>query len=197
MGRKASIKRKTKETDILIELELGSVRESEINSGVPFFDHMLSSMARHGRFYLKLKCKGDYEIDDHHSVEDVGITLGQAFKEALGDRAGTVRFSDATVPMDDALSLVAIDLSGRPFFQYNGRELKGYVGKYNEELTMEFLRSFATHAGINLHVNLYYGDNGHHVHESIFKALAVSLYRAATIDISLKGEIPSTKGTIS
>ena len=196
MNRNASISRKTKETDISIDLTLDSLKESEISTGVPFFDHMLTSMSKHGRFFMKLKCKGDYEIDDHHSVEDVGITMGQAFDKALGEKKGIVRFSDATVPMDEALAMSSIDVSGRPFFNYSGKELKGYIGKYNEELTIEFLRSFAMNAKINLHINVFYGDNGHHLHEAIFKALGVSLHKAMKVDDTLQGKIQSTKGSI-
>ncbi|MBP7735918.1 MAG: imidazoleglycerol-phosphate dehydratase HisB [Spirochaetes bacterium] len=196
MERKGSVKRKTKETDIALELILDSVEKSEIASGVPFFDHMLESMSKHGRFRLTLSCKGDNDIDDHHSVEDIGICLGQALKQALGDKAGIVRFGDVTIPMDDALTLVAVDLSGRPFYKYTGPLLNGSIATYSEELTDEFLRALAMNAGINLHVMVYYGQNKHHVHETIFKALGISLYRAASRDLGLKGEVPSTKGTI-
>jgi imidazoleglycerol-phosphate dehydratase len=196
MERSASLARKTAETDIAVELILHAVRESAINSGVPFFDHMLSSMAKHGRFYLHLTCQGDNEIDDHHSVEDIGISVGQAFKSALGDKKGIYRFGDAVIPMDDSLSMVVVDLSGRPFFHYEGEELKGYIGRYNEELTGEFLRAFAVNAGVNLHVRVFSGKNRHHVHESIFKALGIALYKASILDSLLAGSILSTKGTI-
>ena len=125
------------------------------------------------------------EIDDHHSVEDIGIALGQAFKQALGDKAGIIRFGDATIPMDDALTMVAIDLSGRPFYKYTGPELNGSIGTFSEELTDEFLRAFAMNAGVNLHVTVFYGQNKHHVHETIFKALGIALHKAAAIDESL------------
>lgn len=196
MERSATITRKTAETDISINLILHTVRDSSINSGVPFFDHMLASAAKHGRFYLHLTCQGDNEIDDHHSVEDIGISLGQAFKSALGEKKGIYRFGDAVIPMDDALSLVAVDLSGRPFFHYEGDQLKGYIGRYNEELTGEFLQAFAVNAGVNLHVRVFCGSSRHHVHESIFKALGIALYKASMIDSLLAGKILSTKGTI-
>ncbi len=196
MERKGSVKRKTKETDIALELILDNVEKSEIASGVPFFDHMLESMSKHGRFRLTLSCKEDNDIDDHHSVEDIGICLGQALKQALGDKAGIVRFGDVTIPMDDALTLVAVDLSGRRFYKYTGPLLNGSIATYSEELTDEFLRALAMNAGINLHVMVYYGQNKHHVHETIFKALGISLYRAASRDLGVKGEVPSTKGTI-
>jgi imidazoleglycerol-phosphate dehydratase len=196
MKRQGTITRKTKETDISAELLLESTEQSTIMSGVPFFDHMLSAMSRHGRFRLALTCKGDREIDDHHSVEDIGIALGQAFKSALGDKAGITRFGDATIPMDDALTLVAIDLSGRPFYKYTGPELNGSIGGFSEELTDEFLRAFAVNAGVNLHVTVFYGQNKHHVHETIFKALGIALAKAVAFDETLGGQIPSTKGTI-
>jgi imidazoleglycerol-phosphate dehydratase len=196
MERKGSVARKTKETDITLELILDSIEKSRIASGVPFFDHMLESMSKHGRFRLGLSCAGDNDIDDHHSVEDIGICLGQALKQALGDKAGIVRFGDATIPMDDALTMVAVDLSGRPFYKYTGPLLNGTIAAFSEELTDEFLRALAMNAGINLHVMVYYGQNKHHVHETIFKALGIALYKAASRDLGLKGEVPSTKGTI-
>ncbi len=196
MKRHGTVSRKTKETDISINLILDCIEPSKISSGVPFFDHMLASMSKHGRLRLELACKGDTDIDDHHSVEDVGIALGQAFKHALGDKSGILRFGDSTIPMDDALTMVAIDLSGRPFYKYTGPELNGSVGAYNEELTDEFLRAFAMNAGVNLHVTVFYGQNKHHVHETIFKALGIALAKAAAIDEALGGQIPSTKGTI-
>ena len=197
MKRKSEEKRKTRETDIAIELELSSLENSVIDSGVPFFDHMLSSLSRHGRFFLKLSCSGDHHIDDHHSVEDIGISLGSAFRKILGDKKGIRRFGDATVPMDDALTLAAVDLSGRAYFRYDGMELKGTIKKYSEELTIEFLRSFASSAGINLHVKVINGENRHHIHESIFKALGIALFKAYSIDGSLENSIPSTKGTLA
>ncbi len=196
MIRKAEIKRKTSETDITLKLMLENTEKLEINSGVPFFDHMLSAMSKHGRFSLELQCKGDLAVDDHHSIEDIGICLGKAFKKALGDLSGVIRFGDATVPMDDSLAKVAVDLSGRPYFKYTGQELKGFIGNYDAELTKEFLRSFASNAEINLHISVLYGDNGHHIHEAIFKALGLSLYRASSIDTLLKDNIQSTKGSL-
>ncbi len=196
MTRTATIERKTSETDISIRLVLDSNEPSIINSGVSFFDHMLNSMSRHGQFHLNITCKGDVHIDDHHSVEDIGICLGKTFKEALGDKAGIKRFGNSIIPMDEALTMVAIDISGRSFFKYSGTELKGSVKTYSEELTLEFLRAFSDNAGINLHVVQKYGDNRHHIHESIFKALGVALKSACSIDPSIKGVVPSTKGTI-
>lgn len=196
MRRTAEIKRKTSETDIVVIIDIDSAEISQIDTGVPFFDHMLSSMSRHGRFYLNVKCQGDTVIDDHHSVEDTGICIGRAIKEALGDKAGIKRFGHAVIPMDEALTLSAVDLSGRAYFKYTGKDLKGTIKKYNEELTPEFLRSLAMGAEMNLHIEQKYGDNRHHIHESIFKALGVSLYQAFMIDEKLQGEILSTKGTI-
>lgn len=196
MKRRGTVTRKTKETDISIDVILESIEQSKINSGVPFFDHMLASMSKHGRFLLDLSCKGDREIDDHHSVEDVGIALGQAFKQALGNKSGITRFGDATIPMDDALTMVAIDLSGRPFYKYTGPALNGSIGTFSEELTDEFLRAFAMNAGVNLHVSVFYGQNRHHVHETIYKALGIALAKAVAVDETLGGQIPSTKGAI-
>jgi imidazoleglycerol-phosphate dehydratase len=197
MERTAVIERKTSETDIRLELNLdNAVSASDIRTGVPFFDHMMNSMSRHGRFHLIIRCKGDTHIDDHHSVEDIGICLGKAFREALGDKSGIKRFGHAVIPMDDALTLAAVDIAGRSFYKYTGSALKGYIKEYSEELTSEFLRTFSDNAGINLHIEQKYGDNRHHIHESIFKALGVALYQACMTDDSLKGKIPSTKGTI-
>lgn len=196
MERSAKKNRITGETDVSVEIALDSVKKSDIKSGVAFFDHMLNSMARHGRLYVKLTCLGDTEVDDHHSVEDIGITMGTALKEALSDKAGITRFGEATIPMDDALTLVSIDLSGRSYFNYYGPEMKGIVGVYDEELTIEFLRALATSAGMNLHVRVLAGENRHHIHESLFKALGIALHRATSIDPLLNGQTPSTKGIL-
>ncbi len=196
MERKAEIKRKTKETDIVLRLILESMKQSKIDSGIPFFDHMLSSMSKHGRFLLDVQCKGDFEIDGHHSIEDIGICFGKAFKKTLGDMAGCSRFGDAVIPMDDALALVAIDIGGRPHFKYSGPDLQGQLGEYSEELTIEFIKSFAHNADINIHIILYHGENRHHIHEAIFKAVGVSIYKACSIDAFLKNEVQSTKGVV-
>lgn len=197
MERKATITRRTSETDIKISLLIDGQGPSRIFSGVPFFDHMLSAMARHGRFVLDLQCTGDTEVDDHHTVEDVGICMGKAIHKALGEKAGIMRFGDATVPMDDALAQVAIDLSGRAYFHYSGIKLNGRIGAYSEELTVEFLRALATHAELNLHVIVHHGENRHHIHEAVFKAVGIALRKAWAEDAKLEGEIPSTKGTVS
>lgn len=197
MARTAVVQRKTSETDIILELNLDDTDSpGNIGSGIPFFDHMMNSMSKHGRFHLTIKCTGDIHVDDHHSVEDIGICLGKAFREALGDKSGIKRFAHVAIPMDDALTLASVDISGRPFFKYTGSVLKGYIKEYSEELTPEFLRAFTDNAGINLHIEQKYGDNRHHIHESIFKALGMALYQGCMIDDSLKGKIPSTKGTI-
>ena len=194
--RKAEIKRKTKETDISLKLQLSDLTASTVNSGVAFFDHMLLSMAKHGRFNLQLECKGDIEIDAHHSVEDIGICLGKAFKEALGEKSGMVRFGEAIVPMDDALTMVGVDISGRYHLEISGTEFTGCINNYPEELTEEFFKAFAVNAGINLHIKVLLGENRHHVHESIFKSVGIALYRATIIDPMLNDQVMSTKGVI-
>jgi imidazoleglycerol-phosphate dehydratase len=196
MARTGDCNRKTKETDIVISVTLDSIEESKVSSGVPFFDHMLLSLARHGRMRLAVACMGDTHVDDHHTVEDIGICLGQALRLALGGREGITRFGNAIVPMDDALALAAVDISGRPFFCYTGEPLTGYISRYSEELTLEFFRSFVDNAGINLHLNLMRAGNRHHVHEAMFKAAARALHQACGIDQSLRGAVPSEKGTI-
>jgi imidazoleglycerol-phosphate dehydratase len=196
MIREASYSRTTGETDISVEVKLLSVAKSDINSGVPFFDHMLSALARHGKMQLSVVCKGDTHIDDHHSVEDIGICLGHAIKAALGDKRGITRFGFASVPMDEALSQVSIDVSGRGYLVYNGEKLQGYIKEYSEELTLEFLQALSQNSGICIHVNLLYGTNRHHIHESIFKSLAVALRNAFEIDALSASTIPSTKGTL-
>ncbi|HEY1405897.1 MAG TPA: imidazoleglycerol-phosphate dehydratase HisB [Spirochaetota bacterium] len=195
--RKGSFERSTKETSISVSLQLGSSAESRIESGVPFFDHMLTSFSKHGMISLQLSCKGDTHIDDHHSVEDIGIVIGKAFLAALGDKKGITRFGFSSMPMDDALCQVSIDLSGRPYYRYEGAKLEGKIKAYDEELTSEFLYAFAVNAGANVHVNLLYGDNRHHIHEAIFKAMGLALRNAYSIDPMRSDEIPSTKGTLS
>jgi imidazoleglycerol-phosphate dehydratase len=196
MARKSEIKRKTAETDIAVRLNLDGWQKPAVKTGVPFLDHMLDSMSRHGRFQLEIECSGDYQLDDHHTVEDAGICLGKAFKKALGDKAGIKRFGNAVVPMDDALVQTAVDLSGRAYFQYAGAELRGTIGRYSEELTVEFLRAFAANAEMNLHVMLISGENRHHIHEAIFKSLGMALREAFSMDPAMNGEIPSTKGAL-
>ena len=196
MSRYSLVERKTLETSIRIELDLDSNEKSVISSGVDFFDHMLNSMSRHGRFYMNLSCSGDTNVDDHHSVEDVGICLGAALRESLGSKAGIRRFGHAMIPMDDALAVAVVDLSGRAYFRYTGIPLNGQIKKYSEELTIEFMRALSDNAGINLHIELKCGDNRHHIHEAIFKALGVALSSAFSIDPGAGAAIPSTKGII-
>jgi len=196
MSRTSSLSRKTKETDISVFVNLDSNEESVIESGIPFFDHMLNSMVKHADIHVNVKCKGDTEIDFHHSVEDIGICLGRAVKEALADKAGIVRFGNAVVPMDESLTEVAIDISGRSYFVYSGDDLNGQIRDYDEELTIEFFRSLTVNSDINLHILQRYGFNRHHIHESIFKAVGVALKEAVSISPGRENIIPSTKGTI-
>ena len=195
-NRKSEYSRKTNETDISVSLELVTPQDSSVNTGVPFLDHMLLSFAKHGRMALNLTCNGDTNIDDHHSVEDIGICLGSAFASALGDKKGIYRFGEAFAPMDDALVLSALDLSGRAHFEYKGSELNGYIGPYSEELTREFFKAFAVNGGINLHIHVLSGSNRHHVHEAIFKSAGLALYRAVLIDPLVSDAILSTKGKL-
>ncbi len=196
MSRYSLIERKTLETSIRLELDLDSRVKSVISSGVDFFDHMLNSMSKHGRFYINLACTGDTYIDDHHTVEDIGICMGMAFRQALGDKTGIRRFGHAMIPMDDALAVTAVDLSGRAYFKYTGVPLTGQIKNYSEELTMEFLRALSDNGGINLHAELRHGDNRHHIHEALFKSLGVALHAASSIDPELGGAVLSTKGII-
>lgn len=196
MSRSATVQRKTGETDIRCSLILDSMEPSSISTGVPFFDHMLDALSRHARWTLEIECNGDTHIDDHHSVEDVGLVLGEAFNRALGEREGIQRYGDALVPMDESLVHSALDISGRPFFLYTGDALQGTIGTYSEELTLEFLRAFTVRAAVTLHVRLLHGENRHHIHEAVFKSLATALYRASSLDPLRTGEIPSTKGSL-
>jgi len=196
MERTAKFSRKTKETDIFVSIGLDSNEESQIDSGIPFFDHMLNAMFRHGDMHVTITCKGDVEVDFHHSVEDIGICLGKVLEQALGNKAGIKRFGASSVPMDDSLTNVSIDISGRAYFKYTGMDLDLKIKDYDEELTLEFFRSFAVNSGINLHIQQLYGENRHHIHESIFKAAGVALKEAIEIDEKRKNVIPSTKGTI-
>lgn len=196
MERQSLITRKTKETDIKLKIILGSIEVSSVDTGVFFLDHMLSSVAKHGRMMIDCKCTGDYHIDDHHSVEDIGICFGKALKEALGDKAGMTRFGSAFIPMDESLTGAVIDLSGRGFFHYEGEKLSGYIKNYAEELTMEFFRALAINAEITLHLIFQYGENRHHIHESLFKSFAVAFRQAYSYDKEIEGIVPSTKGVL-
>ena len=193
--REGSVERCTKETSISVQIDLDGTGKGEIHSGIGFFDHMLNLFAAHGLFDMKLQCNGDTEVDGHHSVEDIGIALGQAVKEALGDKKGIARYGSFYLPMDESLAFVALDISGRPFLVYDGGEMAPMIGGYDTELTEEFLRAFAFHAGITLHVKVLYGKNSHHKVEAIFKALGHALRIAVEKDARVQG-VPSTKGVL-
>ncbi|HJC21221.1 MAG TPA: imidazoleglycerol-phosphate dehydratase HisB [Candidatus Butyricicoccus avicola] len=190
--RQATICRETKETQIALYLNLEG-GERKIETGIGFFDHMLNSFAVHGGFGLILKCTGDLEVDGHHTVEDVGIALGQALARILGDRAGIARFGSSYVPMDEALGFCALDISGRPYLVYDAPMPQPMCGQYDTCLTVEFMRAFATHAGITLHLKSMYGDNAHHITEALYKALARALRQAVT---ETGGEVLSAKGVL-
>lgn len=195
MARKAKIQRKTTETDISIGVNLDGTGNGEISTTVAFIDHMLNLFARHGLFDLVVKAKGDRHIDDHHIVEDIGICLGDVVKKALGNKTGIVRYGSATVPMDESLCSVAIDISGRPYLIYNVEFKSRKIGKFDFSLIQEFFKSFSDHSGMTLHINLVYGKNNHHMAEAIFKAFALALRKAVTIHSRIEG-ILSTKGSL-
>jgi imidazoleglycerol-phosphate dehydratase len=195
MGRNAKSERKTKETVIAVELELDGGGAAEIETGIPFFNHMLEIFTRHGLFDIKIKAKGDIEVDYHHTVEDVGLTLGQAFKQALGDKQGISRFGEATVPLDEALAHVVVDLSGRPYLAYNVKIRPGRVGDFDTDLPHEFFQALANQLGMNLHMNVTQGENPHHIIEACFKALARAMEKATRVDERIKGVL-STKGSL-
>jgi imidazoleglycerol-phosphate dehydratase len=195
MSRTASLERITKETQIKLTMEIDGTGKSKICSSVPFLDHMLDLFTRHGLFDLSIEAKGDIDIDFHHTVEDIGIVLGQAFREALGDKIGIRRYGQATVPMDETLASVAIDLSGRPYMVYNVKLPKVKIGEFDVELAREFFQAFANNAGANLHINVLYGDNVHHILEACFKGLARALDQATQLDPRIEGVL-STKGKL-
>ena len=196
MKRQAEINRKTAETDIQLVLDLDGSGKSTIDSGVGFLDHMLTLFAKHGRFDLKVICRGDTQVDDHHSVEDIGICLGEAFGKALGDKAGIRRYGDCILPMDEALILSAVDISGRAHLSYDARMRAKKVGTFDVELAEEFWTAFARAAKLTLHIRQLDGKNAHHIIEGQFKSVARSLRTAVSIDPELAGEIPSTKGLL-
>lgn len=196
--RFAEIHRTTAETDVAVSIDLDGSGVSEIDTGIGFFDHMLTLFASHGQFDLNVKCDGDIEVDGHHSVEDIGITMGQAFHEAIGDKRGISRYGSFYLPMDETLVLAALDISGRPFLVYDPGDapMAPMIGGYDTELTEEFLRAFAFHAEITLHVKILYGTNSHHKVEAVFKAVAHALRTAVGKDERLGDAIPSTKGVL-
>jgi imidazoleglycerol-phosphate dehydratase len=195
MERIATIKRRTEETNVEIVLNLDGCGEYEIQTGIPFLNHMLSLLAKHGLFDLKIKARGDLEVDAHHTVEDVGICLGQAFRKALGEKRGIKRFGQSIVPMDEALALVSVDISGRPHLVYDVEMPAKTIGSFDSALTVDFLHAFVNHAAMTLHIRMLSGRNAHHIIEAIFKALAKALEMAAEVNPRVAG-VPSTKGEI-
>ncbi|GIO24559.1 imidazoleglycerol-phosphate dehydratase HisB [Oceanobacillus sp. J11TS1] len=193
--RHAEKKRQTKETNISLSLDLDGEGKSDLKTGVGFFDHMLTLLTKHGRLNLQVECEGDLEVDQHHTVEDIGIVLGQAFHEALGTKESIERYATATTPMDEALSRVSLDISGRSFLVYRVDGLKDKVGNFDTELVEEFLIGFTSHAKVTLHVEVLYGTNTHHMIESIFKGLGRAIREAVSVDPTMKG-VPSTKGSL-
>src|SRR5271166_431713 len=194
--RTASVKRATKETDVEVAIDLDGEGTSTISTGIGFLDHMLDLFARHSRIDVTVKAKGDLHIDHHHTTEDVGIALGQALKQALGEMKGITRYADVHVPMDEALTRVALDISGRPFLVFNVEFVRAKVGPFDTELVEEWFRAFAMNAAVTLHVATLYGTNDHHIAESCFKGLARALRAAVAIDPCAAHEVPSTKGTL-
>lgn len=194
-GRQAAVARKTNETDIQLEFGVDGTGKSQIVTQVPFLDHMLDLFTKHGQFDLKVAANGDIHIDDHHTVEDIGICLGQCLREALGDKRGIKRYASVFIPMDEALAQVVVDISNRPHFEYRAQYPSAQVGTFNTELVHEFLWKLALEARITLHVIVHYGQNTHHMIEAIFKALGRALDEATSIDPRVQG-VPSTKGVL-
>ena len=195
MGRSAEVERMTKETQIRILIDLDGTGRCDISTGIPFFDHMLTLFAVHGFFDLTVDANGDLDVDHHHTVEDVGIVLGDVVNQALGDRKRINRYGHAVTPMDEALASVTVDLSNRPYLVYNVAGLKGSGVHFDISLAKEFFRAFANHCGLNLHINVHYGENAHHVVESVFKATARALDMAARTDERITG-VRSSKGAL-
>ncbi|HLR14472.1 MAG TPA: imidazoleglycerol-phosphate dehydratase HisB [Bacillota bacterium] len=195
MKRSYETKRSTTETTIDLAFMLDGTGDENIRTGVGFFDHMLTLFTKHGRFDLSVQCDGDLHVDQHHTVEDVGIVLGQAFQQAIGTKEGIQRYATVTTPMDESLSTVSIDISGRPHLVYHVEGLKDTVGQFDTELVQEFFQGFVNHAGITLHINLQYGQNTHHIIESIFKGFGRALGEASAKNAQITG-IPSTKGLL-
>jgi imidazoleglycerol-phosphate dehydratase len=194
--RTAQIKRKTAETDICLSLNLDGSGVSNIDTGCGFLNHMLTLFAKHGRFDLNVTCKGDIDVDDHHTVEDIGIALGDAFAQALGEKRGIIRYGDIVLPMDEALILCAVDISGRSYLGYDLQIPTEKVGTFDTELTEEFYQGFTRRAGLTLHIRQLAGTNSHHIIEGSFKAVARVLRAAVAIDAAYADEIPSTKGVL-
>ena len=194
--RTATVKRDTLETRIEVTLNLDGSGKSEFNTGIPFLEHMLDQVARHGMLDLQIQAKGDLHIDAHHTVEDVGITLGQAFVEAVGDKTGLRRYGHAYVPLDEALSRVVIDFSGRPGLEYGVEFPRARIGDFDVDLFAEFFQGFVNHAKVTLHIDVIRGDNAHHIAETVFKAFGRALRMALEIDPRMEGIMPSTKGSL-
>lgn len=194
--RAADVARSTNETRISVSIDLDGEGKAAISTGVGFFDHMLDLFARHGLFDVSVQADGDLDVDDHHTVEDCGIALGEAFRKALGDKRGVVRYADAHVPMDETLSRVCVDISGRPFLVFRTDFTADKIGTFDTELVREFFQAFAMNAGLTLHVETFYGVNNHHIAESCFKGLGRALRKAVAIDAREGGRIPSTKGAL-
>lgn len=194
--RTATIKRKTKETDIEVSVNLDGTGKSDAATGIGFFDHMLDLLARHSRIDIAVKAAGDLHVDFHHTTEDVGIALGQAVRQALGDMKGITRYAGIHMPMDETLTRVVIDISGRPFLVFKSGFSRAKIGDFDTELVREWFQAFAMNAGVTLHVETLYGDNNHHISESCFKGLARALRAAIAIDPQAANEVPSTKGQL-
>jgi imidazoleglycerol-phosphate dehydratase len=194
--RTAEVQRNTKETQIRVRLNLDGTGTAKLVTGIPFLEHMLDQVARHGMVDLDIEAKGDLHIDAHHTVEDIGITLGQAFAKAVGDKSGIRRYGHAYVPLDEALSRVVIDLSGRPGLSYNVKFTRALIGEFDADLVHEFFQGFVNHAQVTLHIDNLRGDNAHHQCETMFKAFARALRMAAEPDARAQGSVPSTKGSL-
>ena len=196
MKRTAKVTRKTLETNISVEINIDGSGKSDLNSGIGFLDHMMEQISRHGLFDLKIKAEGDLHIDAHHTVEDIGITIGQAFLKAMGDRSGIRRYGHAYVPLDEALSRVALDISGRPGLEFNAEFTRARIGDFDVDLLHEFFQGFTNHANVTLHIDNLKGENAHHQSETIFKAFGRALRIAVEHDEKIKGETPSTRGAL-
>lgn len=194
--RQAEIERQTKETYVYVSLNIDGKGEADVDTGVGFMDHMLELFAFHGNFDLKIRCKGDLQVDSHHTVEDLGIVLGQCFNKALGDKRGITRYGHFTIPMDEALVTTDLDFSGRPYLVFNVELDNIHLGNYEVEMTEEFFRAFAYNCFMTLHINEYYGKNTHHIIEAIFKSMARAIKEAVTIDEAHKGQVVSSKGVL-
>jgi imidazoleglycerol-phosphate dehydratase len=196
LSRQARVERKTRETDIVLQLNIDGTGASKIQTGIPFFGHMLEAFSKHGLMDLTVDASGDLEVDLHHTVEDVGIVLGKALREALGDRTGIVRYGTASIPMDETLVSAAVDISGRPFIVFNVPLRRTRIANMDLDLLQDFFRAFAFNAELNLHVNMHYGDNLHHIAEAVFKAVARAVAQATRLDPRIAGVVPSTKGSL-